>query len=164
MLSSRIHGARFLNFWGERCNAAGAVLLTAAGLCSACGGPGQAEDPRDILGSDLYYDGQDGTAGGPGTKDPLDRAASEAECRKAFTHIQRIGAENAARAERDPAKAKQIRDAANSSEAKAAVERDVKRCLAEGVSAREAQCYSKLRASSSEEELERQFERCADYQ
>ncbi|MCA9643766.1 MAG: hypothetical protein H6718_09335 [Polyangiaceae bacterium] len=165
MLSSTQKASWFRDFWGERGAAARVLLLTAAGLTSACGGPGQAEDPRDILGEDLYYDGQDGTQGTkPGAPDPLDREANEAECRKAFTHIQRIGAENAARAEKDPVKAKQIRDAANSANAKAAVERDVKRCLAEGVSAREALCYSKLRASSSEEDLERQFERCADYQ
>ncbi len=161
--SEPIPAPRFL---GVRSYAARCVPLLAAGLVSACGGPGQAEDPRDILGSDLYYEGEDGTQG---TKpaappDPLDRVATDTECRKAFAHIQEVGAEIAARAETDPAKAKQIRDGAHSSEAKAAVERDVKRCLAEGVSAREALCYAKLRATANEEELERQFQRCGEYQ
>lgn len=165
MLSLPSEPAKSATFLGVRSYAARSLLLLAAGLGSACGGPGEAEDPRGILGSDLYYEGEDGTQGTkPGAEDPLDREATEAECRKAFTHIQEIGAENAARAESDPAKAKQIRDAASSAEAKAAIERDVKRCLAEGVSAREAQCYARLRASSSEEELERQFERCGQYQ
>lgn len=148
---------------GVRRDAAAWALLSLAGLCSACGGPGEAEDPRGILGSDLYYQGADGTQSAQ-PKDPLDRVATEAECRAAFTHIQEVGAENAARGESDPAKAKQIRDGARSEAAKAAIERDVKRCLAEGVSAREARCYAKLRASANEEDLERQFERCAQYQ
>lgn len=166
MLSSASTRSNATVFLGVRSSAALWALGVALGLLSACGGPGQAENPRDILGDDLYYQGEDGTQGThPGAPtDPLDRVATEAECRKAFTHIQEVGAENAARAETDPAKAKQIRDSARSEQAKAAVEKDVKRCLAEGVSAREALCYAKLRATASEEDLERQFERCSQYQ
>lgn len=129
-----------------------------------CGGPAEAQDPRDILGSELAYDAEDAERGPAQPPDPLDRVASEAECRQAFTHIHELGAENAARAETDPELARKIRAGAKSVQAKAAIERDVKRCLTENVSAREARCYAHIKLASNEQAQEAEFERCSVYQ
>src|SRR5690606_23891747 len=136
----------------------------AALLVFGCGGPAEAQDPRDILGDELAYDSEEAERGPKAPADPLDRPATEAECRQAFAHIHQLGTENAARAETDPEVARKIRAGAQSVQAKADLERDVKRCLAENVSAREARCYAHIKLASTEEAQEAEFERCSVYQ
>lgn len=131
------------------------------GLVLACGGPGEAQDPRDILGEELMEPEPDQPAEKP---DPLDRNATEQECRAANERIHQIGTEQAVRAEADLEKQRAMRAGAQSAETKQALERSVKRCLAEGVSAREARCYASLPIELSEEQQEAAFQRCSEYQ
>ncbi len=131
----------------------GALTLSAV-MLGACGGPGEAEDPRSILGDDLH-----GPPDSEPEPDPLDRDATRAECRAAAQRMVELGAA-AVVGEAADLEAK-VRALIQEPEMQTNINQATERCLAERVGAHEARCYAEIPLSPNAEAA---MERCTALQ
>ena len=133
-------------------------------LATGCGGPKEAENPRDLLGEDLNHGGVYGggtapdtpgappeepeQAAKPGARKPGDPASS-ADCARAADHLVKLGIDLAIREETDQGKKQQMlqdREAALHSERAETHRKEwARECLERGTTVREAECIAKIR-------------------
>ena len=112
----------------------------------ACGSPRGAEDPRAL------FEGDFAERGSP--KEPSAQAelASESDCRAAAVNIEALAWKLVVAEERDPkARAELERQAKNLSqeaEYRVRIDRTTDDCLADGVSAKAAQCAASARSEA----------------
>ena len=149
----------------------------ALALFTSCGGPKEAENPRELLGSDLNHEGVYGggsapdTPGAPSeapsvpgaasarnTKAPKrDALATRAECELAARHLVALGVDIAIREESDPeTKQRMIADreeALKSERARTHRSEWTRECLLSGTLASEARCIARI-------QNERDIDRC----
>ncbi|MBX3183618.1 MAG: hypothetical protein KIT72_05800 [Polyangiaceae bacterium] len=123
-------------------------------MLSACGGPGEAEDPRSILGDDLH-----GPPDSEPEPDPLDRDATRTECRAAAQRMAELGIASIAHGTGDLEE--KVRALIQDPEIQATINQTTERCLAARVGAREARCYAEIPISPNAEAA---MERCAELQ
>lgn len=141
-------------------------VLLVCGI-AACGGPKQAEDPRDLLGGDLEHRGVDGTQGtnpndfdtGQGGDSPAAAGpalASEAQCKGAAERMVELGIDNVLREEMPSASAAERQQkkkelmAGSAEDVQAATEN----CLRAETTDREANCIARV-------QREEDIDRCA---
>jgi hypothetical protein len=143
---------------------------------AGCGGPKEAENPRELLGPELTHEGVYGGGSAPdrpgaaaaespsgsadkGTARAVkpDALATRADCESAARHLVALGIEIAIREETDPEKKQRLIDdraaALESERARAHRAQWARECLEDGTLAREARCIARIQS-------ERDIERC----
>jgi hypothetical protein len=141
-------------------------------LLAGCGGPKEAENPRELLGPDLTHEGVYGGSSSPDRPGaaPSDSAdagnaqavkpdalATRADCESAARHLVALGIEIAIREETDPEKKQRLIDdrgaALESPRARSHRSEWARECLERGTLAREAHCIARIQS-------ERDVDRC----
>jgi hypothetical protein len=152
------------------------TLLAGFALLAGCGGPKEAENPRELLGPELTHEGvygggsspdrpgaapSDSPSGSPGTATSRavkpDALATRADCESAARHLVALGIEIAIREETDPETKQRLIDdraaALESPRARAHRSQWARECLETGTLAREARCIARIQS-------ERDIDRC----
>jgi hypothetical protein len=150
--------------------------LVVLALLAGCGGPKEAENPRELLGPDLTHEGVYGGSSAPdrpGAAPPdspsgaadagdaqavkPDALATRADCESAARHLVALGIEIAIREETDPERKQRLIDdrgaALESPRARSHRSEWARECRARGTLAREAHCIARIQS-------ERDIDRC----
>ena len=139
-------------------------------LFTSCGGPKEAENPRDLLGSDLTHEGVYGGGSAPdqpgaapneaaapsGSPNPANTRAPKrnalarrADCELAARHLVTLGIDLAIREETDPGKKQRLiadrERALKSDRAEAHRTEWTRECLERETLASEARCIARIR-------------------
>lgn len=128
---------------------------------AACGGTGQAEDPRSILGEWGSHEGVDGTRGGQGSSDgvttkgtvakPKVQLATREQCLAAARNVEDLALKAVVDEEPDAAERAKLearrKELMASADTKARIERSAEDCLSRQTSASEALCIARAKGA-----------------